>query len=238
MPAVSITQRDRNGRSMNAAGAAQATATAQATVGKLPGARPATRGPEAGREAGTRGGGRATVDRSRGAARRVPERSADFDHLTLAALRDYRRKLTAEEGKVSYWRRIVQGRLDLVRSAGTASQSRASDSLRNLRDVLSDPRVANGRTSLLDVLPTDDIPPLPDLGPLWTREPGDDPAANEALADALDGAERQLSDYRSALHDRLGAATTELIARYREEPTLCLVALPRDPRARGRAVPV
>jgi hypothetical protein len=39
-------------------------------------------------------------------------------------------------------------------------------------------------------------------------------------------AELQLSAYRAALHRRLENATTELIARYREEPRLALLALP------------
>jgi hypothetical protein len=48
-------------------------------------------------------------------------------------------------------------------------------------------------------------------------------------------AERQLSEYRQALHRRIGDATSELIARYREEPNLCLTALPL--RRERRVVP-
>ena len=44
----------------------------------------------------------------KGAARPVPQRNSDFDHLTLDGLRCYRSALTAEEGKVSYWRRWRQ----------------------------------------------------------------------------------------------------------------------------------
>jgi hypothetical protein len=46
------------------------------------------------------------------------------------------------------------------------------------------------------------------------------------LAHDLSKAEAQLSAYRTALHKRLSSATGELIARYREQPELCLSALP------------
>ena len=48
------------------------------------------------------------------------------------------------------------------------------------------------------------------------------------LAD-LAHAELQLSAYRAALHRKLAAATQELIARYREDPSLALTALPLVP---------
>ena len=85
-------------------------------------------------------------------------------------------------------------------------------------------------------MPFDDIPPLPDLAGLWERQvdPTDPEGMVELEAD-LDGAEKQLSEYRAALHRRLGAATSELIARYRDEPGLCLTALPVQPGR--RAVP-
>ena len=74
---------------------------------------------------------------------------------------------------------------------------------------------------------------LPDLSTLWTREVDPrDPVATEALIMALEEAESQLSEYRAALHKRIAEATTELIARYREEPTLCLIALPQPPEQR------
>ena len=60
------------------------------------------------------------------------------------------------------------------------------------------------------------------------------------LANELADAEKQLSEYRSVLHQRLSAATGELIARYRDEPTLCLSALPMPPvrRAPQQATPL
>ena len=167
--------------------------------------------------------------------RPVAERSEQHAHLTLEALRAYRKTLTAEESNVSYWRRIIQARLDLVRAGTTVTSD-------NLRPVLTDERIGAGRQALIEILPVDDIPPLPDLASLWDRYVGpDDAAGKEQLAAELSDAEQQLSEYRSLLHVRLSAATGELIARYREEPTLCLSALPVQPTRKQaptlRAVP-
>lgn len=158
----------------------------------------------------------------RSASRPTPERSEDFEHLSLDALREYRRTLTAEEDRVSYWRRIIQARLDVLR-AGTLG----SVDGQHLRPVLTADRVAHSRTALVSVVPVDDIPPLPNLADLWERRVADGDEHGAAILDSdLAAAEQQLSEYRQALHRRIAGATGELIARYRETPTLCLTALP------------
>src|SRR3954447_11622761 len=183
------------------------------------------------------GVGTATAERPatplprRATARPVPERSEEFAGLSLEALRDYRKTLTTEEAKVSYWRRIIQARLDTVRAGALGGADGAY-----LRPVLTDSRVAGSRNALLEVLPVDDIPPLPSLAELWDRSVDDnDGPAMIALEADLDAAEQQLSTYRRALHQRIGAATGELIARYRETPTLCLSALPLRQERRATA---
>jgi hypothetical protein len=153
----------------------------------------------------------------------TPERNPEFAHLPLLGLRQYRRALTQEESRVSYWRRIIQARLDMVR----ALSGHSGPDIEALRPVLGAARVGAARSALLDVIPVDDIPPLPNLESLWARDPvAGDSAHNDALAADLVKAEAQLSAYRSALHRRLSAATGELIARYREDPSQCLTALP------------
>jgi hypothetical protein len=167
------------------------------------------------------------VDKQRRVAG-VPERSPEFSHLPLVGLRQYRKALTQEESRVSYWRRIIQARLDVVR----ALSGDLGPGVDALRPILGQARVGAARNALLDVVPLDDIPPLPNLESLWDRDPrpGDEPY-NTALAEELSRAEAQLSAYRQALHRRLANATNELIARYREEPALCLTVLPL-PRTR------
>jgi hypothetical protein len=155
-----------------------------------------------------------------------PERNPDFAHLSLDGLRQYRTTLSSEESRVSYWRRIIQARLDLVRAADTGT----SASVEDLRSMFTESRVHGARTALITIVPMEDIPPLPDLGSLWAREPqAGDHDVNSALIHDLSKAESQLSAYRAALHRRLASSTSELIARYREHPDLCLSALPTRP---------
>lgn len=169
----------------------------------------------------------------KGQPRPVPERDPAYAHLSLAGLRAYRRALGEEENRVSYWRRILQARLDLVRAGLSGSSARAVDT-EALAPVLTEARVGAGRQVLVDVLPAEDMPPLPQLEQLWQRHADPlDPAAVEDLARCLAHAERQLSDYRSALHRRIAGATGELIARYRASPSLCLSALPLESTRRA-----
>jgi hypothetical protein len=167
---------------------------------------------------------RPTADRFQAA----PERSPEFAHLSLDGLRRYRAALSTEENRVSYWRRILQARLDVVRAVDSGAPTTVED----LSGVFAEARIGGTRTALLTIVPVDDMPPLPDLADVWAREPvpGDN-AGNAALSHDLTKAESQLSAYRTALHRRLGAATSELIARYREEPDLCLTVLPDQSRA-------
>jgi hypothetical protein len=86
---------------------------------------------------------------------------------------------------------------------------------------------------MVSVVPVADIPPLPNLAELWDRRVVEGDLRAEADLDHdLAVAERQLSEYRQALHRRIADATGELIARYREKPELCLTALPLRPERR------
>ena len=51
---------------------------------------------------------------------RRPSAVPHFAHLALDALRAYRQELLAEERRVSYWRRILQARLDTARGRRTS----------------------------------------------------------------------------------------------------------------------
>jgi hypothetical protein len=163
---------------------------------------------------------------TRSRERVVPQRSAEFEHFALPALREHRRALTDEENKVSYWRRLIQARMDLIDLNGGDDPIR----LERLRQALSETRIGVGRQALVEIAQSDDNPPLPDLDALWSREAHPDlPVETAELRSDLAFAELQLSAYRAALHRRLRNATTELIARYREDPTLALIALPIPP---------
>ena len=157
-----------------------------------------------------------------------PSRNDDYEHLEIDALRAYRKTLTDEESRVSYWRRIIKARLDLLRA-----DDHDAGRLERLDTALGAAQGTSKRQALITLMPADDVPPIPALDTLWARQiDTGDAEAVSALESELSFAELQLSTYRTALHERIGLATGELIARYREEPTLCLRALPLgEPRS-------
>ena len=123
-----------------------------------------------------------------------------------------------EENRVSYGRRNLQARLDAAAGFG---KPRVAPS--RLAPVVAEQQTASRRLAALTVHDATATPPLPDLAVLWDSTAED---ADSALLTRLADAEAELSAYRHALHSRLDDATDELIARYREEPTLALTALP------------
>lgn len=158
-----------------------------------------------------------------------PARRPELAHLTLTALRAYRTELMGEETRVSYWRRLVQARLDLLLAEGLREDDSVGEALHpleRLRQVLSDPVTAHRREALLGLCTGAEMPPLPDLADLWACTPVPGQGVNGRLLERLADAERALSAYRRALHARIDVATADLVARYAEDPGRCLVALP------------
>ncbi|HYJ76957.1 MAG TPA: hypothetical protein VEX89_00215 [Actinomycetes bacterium] len=163
--------------------------------------------------------------RSSGAVRRIAQRAPELAPFSLDDLRAYRQELITEEARVSYWRRLVQARMDLALD-NTATHG-SLGSLARLREVLTDQQHESRRLAVQPVAGDAGLPPVPDLAVLWSGEadPGASGFAGDTLARLAD-AEHQLSAYRRSLHERLDAATGELISRYRDEPALALRALP------------
>jgi hypothetical protein len=167
--------------------------------------------------------GNQPVSRRRTITEPVP--SPHLARLSLAELRAYRERLNREEERASYWRRLVHARIDLLEAESHA------DGVLGLEDlvrVLGETGSGQTRRALLHVQAADPLPELPELQQMWVDVDPHDP---QALADALDrlnAAEKQLTQYRRALFDRIDEATGELIVRYREDPASALVALPED----------
>lgn len=146
---------------------------------------------------------------------------AELAALSLAELRTYRQRLRDEEDRVSYWRRLVHARIDLLEAGRSTDGALSHDALvRALGDT------GNGvmRTALLRVRAAEPLPDVPDLAEVWVT-PRDEDETRRAL-EHLRRAERQLTSYRSALFARLDAAGAELVGRYRADPLLALTVLP------------
>ncbi|MFT6564379.1 MAG: hypothetical protein ACJAY5_001133 [Actinomycetes bacterium] len=148
--------------------------------------------------------------------------AADLTELTLEQLRSCRKALTTREAQVSYWRRIIQARLDLARD----SAIRGAATVEGLERILTRHLGGNQRLGVLSVQPTD-VAPIDGLDHLWSRSIGiESPVGGELEADLI-AAERKLSALRAGLHSQIDAATAEMIARYRADPQLAFSALPR-----------
>jgi hypothetical protein len=151
--------------------------------------------------------------------------------LPLDDLRTYRRRLTDEEERISYWRRLVHARLDVLEAEAHHERPLRLDELVR---VLGDTGSGRTRTALVQVRAADALPELPVLEEMWVTEldPNDSEAVREAI-ERLRAAERRLTEYRRALHQRIDEATGELIERYRLDPASALVALRRPHTASG-----
>jgi hypothetical protein len=150
----------------------------------------------------------------------APDRVPELGHMDLKRLRAYRRTLLLEAQRVSYWRRVLQARRNVVR-IDLAPGDRAM-----LQAALTEHRGTAERLAMLTLHPDGGMPVLPHLPELWAQDvTGADDTTRAEYYARLSAAESVLSSYREALHKRLDRATADLIARYAENPSLCLAAL-------------
>jgi hypothetical protein len=145
----------------------------------------------------------------------------------LADLRALRESLREEEQRVSYWRQLVQGRLDLLRSALDGGHPSVDD--------LARLAAARGRTGARRRSPAATrlaleglVSPLAGLEALWDAPIAwDDPVALHRLERGLIEAEVKLSAYRRALHERIDDCTAQLVDRYQRDPARLAEIVPR-----------
>jgi hypothetical protein len=152
--------------------------------------------------------------------------SEELAGLDLDQLRDYRRELEAEEDRVSYWRRLVHARIDVLEAE---SGSGSPLSMEALVRVLGDTGSGRSRRALIRFRAADPLPDLPVLSEMWMTEVDRHDAGQvEDALSRLRTAEQQLTTYRHALHERIDEATRELIVRYRENPLAALAIIPQE----------
>jgi hypothetical protein len=137
---------------------------------------------------------------------------------SLDDLRALRESLRSEEQRVSYWRQLVQGRLDLVKGALAEGRPRADELARlasrgRARGRRRSPSAT--RLSLESLVSS----PLAGLEQLWaTPIAWDDPEGLARLDRSLVEAEVRLSAYRRALHEGIDACTALLVDHYQRDP--------------------
>ncbi len=155
-----------------------------------------------------------------------PEYLADLDKIDLEELK--RRRDTAEdvEAQVSYYRRLLHGRMDLLafemrRRSGEEKRSL----IEALPEILASGMVMGGEPSPRYI---ETMPPIPsttgrrlidrimDDGVLTQLPELDDDEVAEAI-DRLGEVETQLSGQRRQLHAVIDAIQQEIVARYRSQ---------------------
>jgi hypothetical protein len=148
--------------------------------------------------------------------------SGDPAALTLPQLRAERSRLQAAEDAVSYVRRMVQGRLDLVRAERRQRSAGGHLDLEHeLAGILSGQVGGGSARPPRSTLVPDDHPLLADLDERCERLGFDDlvelsdEALNELEAE-LDGFEHACSAERHMLFVRIDALTADLVRRYRD----------------------
>lgn len=157
----------------------------------------------------------------------APDFLLDLEQTELTVVRDKRRECQDLENGLSYVRRLLHGRLDIVRGelerrrAG-AEPAALDDLIARLPEVLSD-------GSRSDSLPRPPQDLAPDshaerlVGDLDARFPasalGELPERSDAdladLVEQLAGYEREISGDRAALHDVIDRLHGEIVRRYR-----------------------
>lgn len=155
-----------------------------------------------------------------------PDFVAGLRDLSMDDLRAKRTECQEVEVGLSYLRRVVQGRLDIViadlqRRAGGEPADLAAlvDQLPGILGEHARPAGYGRLPTLIEPADTDDLTAEVDAVADTARLsslPDMEEAEIRALADALGELERQTSDQRRLLHERLDVLQEEIVRRYKE----------------------
>ncbi len=155
-----------------------------------------------------------------------PEYLADLSEIDLDELRSRRDTAEDVESQISYYRRLLHGRMDLL---NFELRRRSGEEERSLLDalpeILASGMVLGGEPNLRHI---ETMPPLPtttgrrlidrimDDGILTQLPELTDDEVNEAL-ERLSEVEGELSSQRKQLHVVIDALQNEIVARYRSQ---------------------
>lgn len=148
----------------------------------------------------------------------------DLTGLTLDELRDARRRLEQDEQELSFVRRVLHGRIDILKAEIRRRAGEGLDVVPNLSAILADPpsetRVGARRTSDVEG-PVHSHPIAVAAQQADEVVAGIDPrtANDRVLTESLETLmvhERAVSDARTWVHQRLDRMGGELTRRYRE----------------------
>ena len=155
-----------------------------------------------------------------------PEYLSDLDEVSLEELRGRRSTAEDVETQISYYRRLIHGRMDLLNfELRRRSGEEERTLLEALPEILAAGMVLGPEPNLKHI---ETMPPLPtttgrrlidkimDDGVLTMLPELSDEEVSEAL-DRLEEVEKQLSGQRKQLHGVIDALQEEIIGRYRSQ---------------------
>jgi hypothetical protein len=149
----------------------------------------------------------------------------DIDEIELNQLRTRRQLAVDVENELSYYRRLLHGRMDLLRFERRRRTGEESRSLvESLAEILADPSRGEGHDPRRTILDTD-LPPMPDIGRrevdavlgdvvLVTLDSVDDAGLTKAL-EAVEAIEREISDKRHRVQQVADLLSAQIAERYR-----------------------
>lgn len=149
----------------------------------------------------------------------------DIDEIDIEDLRGRRQMAVDVEKELSYYRRLLHGRMDLIRFERRRRSGEESRSLmESLAEILSDPSRGDGHDPRRMVLDTD-LPPMPDTGrrevdavlgdDVLTNLDSVDDAGLAAALDAVEAMEREISDKRHRVQQVADLLSAQIAERYR-----------------------
>jgi len=149
-----------------------------------------------------------------------------LDDLAMEDLRGRKAECEQVEGELSYLRRLVQGRLDIINAELRRREGGEDGGLAEIVDSLPEILSEGGRGASTGRLPTEMAPDVnhrqitADLDRIIDVDTvaalptmGQDQVAG--IADALVALEQAVSAQRRALHERLDAVQAEIVRRYK-----------------------
>jgi hypothetical protein len=151
----------------------------------------------------------------------------DIDEIDLEELRSRRQMAVDVEKELSYYRRLLHGRMDLLRFERRRRTGEESRSLiESLAEILSDPSRGEGHDPRRTILDTD-LPPLPETGgarsmqsSVTTSSPTRHGGRRRTRGSARDGEaiEREISDKRHQVQQVADLLSAQIAERYRSVP--------------------
>jgi hypothetical protein len=136
--------------------------------------------------------------------------------------------LREREEQLSYWRRVVQGRLDLL-----TARIEGRDAM-SLSEVLAGDEPCGTRLQHSSVRHLEPMPEIATADRAWEiASCSDDPAAVRHAASRLRMAEQWLSEQRAVVLRDLDAATAQLARRLHDDPGAYLRSVERRSVASG-----